>query len=101
MRSIVQLRTRFHFIAFARNAEALAIIKSAPERLHDAHAAVYVALVLVEETSSTEQQDYIAYRRKRKLHLKRKSCSKSEDEGSSGTCNSVRQSRPPPRNTPL
>jgi len=66
MRSIVAVTYAFSLIAIARNAEALAIIASLPpERLHDAHAAFYVALVLVEGNELDGAKDYIATDRKR------------------------------------
>ncbi len=59
----------FSLHRLARNAEALAIIQSLPpERLHDAHAAVYVALVLVEGNELDGAKDYIATAENGKLH---------------------------------
>jgi hypothetical protein len=56
-----------------RNAEALAIIQSLPpERLHDAHAAVYVALVLVEGNELEGAKDYIAAAENDKLYSEEK-----------------------------
>lgn len=44
-----------------RNAEALAIIQSLPaDQLHDPHAAVYVALVLVDTGQVDQAKDYLA-----------------------------------------
>jgi hypothetical protein len=49
----------FSLHRLGRNAEALAVIQSLPpERLHDAHAAVYVALVLVEGNEPEKAKDY-------------------------------------------
>src|SRR6266699_129167 len=57
----------------ARNAEALAIIQSLPpERLRDAHAAVYVALVLVEGNELEGAKDYIATAENGKLYPEEK-----------------------------
>src|SRR5882724_4283346 len=51
----------FSLHRLARNGEALAIIRSLPpEQLHDAHPAVYVALVLVEGNELEGAKDYIA-----------------------------------------
>src|SRR6478735_3887921 len=51
----------FSLYRLGRNAEALAIIQSfPPDGLHDAHAAVYVALVLVEGNELEGAKDYIA-----------------------------------------
>jgi lipopolysaccharide biosynthesis regulator YciM len=56
-----------------RNAEALAIIQRLPpERLHDAHAAVYVALVLVEGNELEGAKDYIAAAENGKLYPEEK-----------------------------
>ncbi len=56
-----------------RNAEALAIIKSLPpERLHDAHAAVYGALVLVDENELEGAKDYITAAENGKLYPEEK-----------------------------
>jgi lipopolysaccharide biosynthesis regulator YciM len=50
----------FSLNRLGRNAEALAIIQSLPpDQLHDPHAAVYVALVLAEESELQEAKDYI------------------------------------------
>jgi thioredoxin-like negative regulator of GroEL len=50
----------FSLHRLGRNAEALAIIQSLPaDGLHDAHAAVYVALVLVEGNELEGGKDYI------------------------------------------
>jgi predicted Zn-dependent protease len=49
----------FSLHRLGRNAEALAVIQSLPpERLHDAHAAVYVALVFVEGNEPEKARDY-------------------------------------------
>lgn len=50
----------FSLHRLGRNAEALAIIQSlAPDQLHDPHAAVYVALVLVEGSELEGAKDYM------------------------------------------
>ena len=51
----------FSLHRLGRNAEALAIIQGLqPEQLHDAHAAVYVALVLAEGNELEGAKDYLA-----------------------------------------
>ena len=51
----------FSLHRLGRNAEALAIVQSLPpEQRHDAHAAVYVALVLAEANELERAKDYIA-----------------------------------------
>jgi hypothetical protein len=63
----------FSLHRLARNAEALAIIQSVPpERLHDSHAAVYVALVLVEGNELDGAKDYIATGENGKLYPEEK-----------------------------
>jgi hypothetical protein len=63
----------FSLHRLARNAEALAIIQSLPpERLHDVHAAVYVALVLVEGNELKGAKDYIAAAENGKLYPEEK-----------------------------
>src|SRR6266513_982481 len=63
----------FSLHRLARNAEALAIIQSLlPEQLHDAHAAVYVALVLVEGNELDGAKDYIATAENGKLYPEEK-----------------------------
>ena len=63
----------FSLHRLGRNAEALAIIQSLPpERLHDAHAAVYVALVLVEGNELKGAKDYIAAAENGKLYPEEK-----------------------------
>ena len=63
----------FSLHRLARNAEALAIIQSlAPERLHDAHIGVYVALVLVEGNELEGAKDYIATAENGKLYPEEK-----------------------------
>src|SRR5882757_5707516 len=63
----------FSLHRLARNAEALAIIQSLPpERLHDARAAVYVALVLVEGNELEGAKDYIATAENGKLYPEEK-----------------------------
>ena len=52
-----------------KDLEAVAIIRSLPpEALHDPHAAVYVALVLVEATELDAAKDYVAAAEKGKLY---------------------------------
>jgi len=56
-----------------RNAEALAIIQTLPpDQLHDPHAAVYVALVLVEGGQVEEAKDYIAAAEKDEIYPEEK-----------------------------
>src|SRR5215468_9385748 len=56
-----------------RNAEALAIIQTLPpHQLHDPHAAVYVALVLVEGGQLEEARDYIAAAEKGEIYPEEK-----------------------------
>ena len=63
----------FSLHRLGRNAEALTIIQSLPpERLHDAHAAVYVALVLVEGNEIDGAKDYIATAENGKLYPEEK-----------------------------
>jgi hypothetical protein len=63
----------FSFSRLGRNEEALAVIQSLPpERLHDAHAAVYVALVLVEGNELDGAKDYIAAAENDKLYPEEK-----------------------------
>src|SRR6266511_1763056 len=63
----------FSLHRLGRNAEALVIIQGLPpERLHDAHAAVYVALVLVEGNELEGAKDYIAAAEKSKLYPEEK-----------------------------
>ena len=63
----------FSLHRLGRNAEALAIIQSLPpEELHDAHAAIYVALVLVEANDFEGAKDYIAAARNGKLYPEEK-----------------------------
>jgi len=50
----------FSLLRLGRNAEALAIVRSLPpEQLHDAHAAVYVALLMAEAREIEAASDYI------------------------------------------
>ena len=63
----------FSLHRLGRNPEALAIIKSLlPDQLHDPHAAVYVALVLVEGSELEEAKDYIATAETGKLYPEEK-----------------------------
>jgi thioredoxin-like negative regulator of GroEL len=63
----------FSLHRLGRNAEALAIIRSLPpERLHDSHAAVYVALMLVEGNELESAKDYIQAAEKGKLYPEEK-----------------------------
>jgi len=56
-----------------RNAEALAIIQTLPpDQLHDPHAAVYIALVLVEGGHVEEARDYIAAAEKGEIYPEEK-----------------------------
>lgn len=51
----------FSLSRLGRNAEALAIVESLPsEQLHDAHAAVYVALLVAEASQIEAASDYIS-----------------------------------------
>src|SRR5215470_10911431 len=59
----------FSLNRLGRNAESLAIIQSLPPgQLHDAHAAVYVALVLVDANQVEGAKDYIAAAENGKLY---------------------------------
>ena len=63
----------FSLHRLGRNAEALAIIQSlAPDQLHDPHAAVYVALVLVVGNELEGANDYIAAAENGKLYPEEK-----------------------------
>ena len=63
----------FSLHRLGRNAEALAIIQSLPpDGLHDAHAAVYVALVLVEGNELEGAKDYIEAAEDGKLYPEEK-----------------------------
>ena len=63
----------FSLHRLGRNAEALAIIQSLPpEPLHDAHVAVYVALVLVEGNELDRAKEYIAAAENGKLYPEEK-----------------------------
>ena len=63
----------FSLHRLGRNADALAIIHNLPpEALHDAHAAIYVALVLVEGSELEGAKDYIKAAENAKLYLEEK-----------------------------
>ena len=63
----------FSLHRLGRNAEALAIIRSLPqEGLHDAHSAVYVALMLVDGNELEGAKDYIQAAEKGKLYPEEK-----------------------------
>src|SRR6478672_4161711 len=63
----------FSLHRLGRNAEALAIIQSfPPDRLHDAHAAVYVALVLIEGNELKGAKDYMEAAENGKLYPEEK-----------------------------
>jgi thioredoxin-like negative regulator of GroEL len=63
----------FSLHRLGRNPEALAIVQSLPpDQLHDPHAAVYVALVLVEGSELEAAKDYIAAAEKGKLYPEEK-----------------------------
>jgi hypothetical protein len=63
----------FSLHRLGRNAEALAIIQSFPtDGLHDAHAAVYIALVLVEGNELKGAKDYIEAAENGKLYPEEK-----------------------------
>ncbi|MGC2626028.1 MAG: tetratricopeptide repeat protein [Candidatus Udaeobacter sp.] len=63
----------FSLHRLGRNAEALAIIQSLPaDGLHDAHAAVYVALVLVEGNEPERAKDYTKAAENGKLYPEEK-----------------------------
>ena len=63
----------FSLHRLGRNAEALAIVQSLPsELLHDAHAALYVALVLVEGNEPQGAKDYIDVAENGKLYPEEK-----------------------------
>jgi predicted transcriptional regulator len=51
----------FSLYRLGRNAEALAIVQGLPtDQLQDSHAAIYVALVLMEASQLDEAKDYMA-----------------------------------------
>jgi Tfp pilus assembly protein PilF len=63
----------FSLHLLGRNAEGLAIIQSLPpEQLHDPHAAVYVALILIDGSELETAKDYIAAAEKGKLYPEEK-----------------------------
>ncbi len=63
----------FSLHRLGRNADALAIIHNLPpEALHDAHAAIYVALVLVEGSELEGAKDYIKAAENAKLYPEEK-----------------------------
>lgn len=63
----------FSLHRLGRNAEALAIIQSLPpDQLHDPHAAVYVALVLIEGSELETAKDYMAAAENGKLYPEEK-----------------------------
>jgi hypothetical protein len=63
----------FSLHRLGRNAEALVIIQSLPPQLlHDAHAALYVALLLVEGNEPQEAKDYIDAAENGKLYSEEK-----------------------------
>jgi predicted Zn-dependent protease len=63
----------FYLHRTGRNAEALAIIQTLPpHQLHDPHAAVYVALVLVEGGQVEEAREYIAAAEKGEIYPEEK-----------------------------
>ena len=63
----------FSLHRLGRNAQALAIIRSLPqEGLHDAHSAVYVALMLVDGNELEGAKDYIQAAEKGKLYPEEK-----------------------------
>jgi Flp pilus assembly protein TadD len=63
----------FSLHRLGRNTEALAIIQSlSPDQMHDPHAAVYVALVLVEGNELEGAKDYIAAAENGKLYPEEK-----------------------------
>ena len=63
----------FYLHRTGRNAEALAIIQTLPpDQLHDPHAAVYIALVLVEGGHVEEARDYIAAAEKGEIYPEEK-----------------------------
>jgi len=63
----------FSLHRLGRNAEAFAIVRSLPpDQLHDSHAAVYVALVLVERSELEGAKDYIDAAENGKLYPEEK-----------------------------
>ena len=63
----------FSLHRLSKNAEGLAIMQSLPaDQLHDPHAAVYVALVLVEGNELEEAKDYVAAAENGKLYPEEK-----------------------------
>jgi predicted Zn-dependent protease len=94
----------FSLHRLGRNAEALAIIKSLPpERLHDDHAAVYVALVLVEGNELEGAKDYIAAAENGKLYPEEKKLVEEAKTKliAASAIPSPAESPPPSETTPL
>ena len=72
----------FSLHRLGRNAEALGIIESLPpEQLHDPHAAIYVALIMVEASQRDRAKEYIAVAENGKLYPEEK---KLLDEAKTG-----------------
>jgi lipopolysaccharide biosynthesis regulator YciM len=85
-----------------RNAEALAIIQSLqPEQLHDAHAAVYVALVLAEGNELEGAKDYLAAAANGKLYPEEKRLlEEAKRKLIAASATSSPAESPPPSETP-
>ncbi len=63
----------FSLHRLGRNAEALGIIESLPpDQLHDPHAAIYVALIMVEASQFEQAKEYIAAAENGKLYPEEK-----------------------------
>jgi len=72
----------FSLYRLGRNAEALAIIESLPpDQLHDPHAAIYVALIMVEASQLTGAKEYIAAAENGKLFPEEKKLLKEAKTG--------------------
>jgi hypothetical protein len=92
----------FSLHRLGRNAEALAIIQSLPpEQLHDTHAAVYVALVLVEGNELEGAKDYIAAAENGKLYPEEKKLlEEAKTKLIAASAIPSPAESPPPRGTP-
>jgi hypothetical protein len=93
----------FSLHRLARNAEALAITQSlSPDQLHDPHAAVYVALVLVDGNEFEGAKDYIAAAENGKLYPEEKKLLEEAKTKliSASAIPSPTEALPPPSGTP-
>ncbi len=72
----------FSLYHLGRNAEALAIIESLPpDQLHDPHAAIYIALIMVEADELAGAKEYIAAAENGKLYPEEKKLLKEAKTG--------------------